>query len=74
MKYEPVPQVTPSLPPATLPKPSPEGKPQNPFVSIICVHCQRRKSHNVLSYVIHSQASCPRGHCPEQLPASQEFP
>ncbi|XP_023261737.1 tight junction protein ZO-1-like isoform X7 [Seriola lalandi dorsalis] len=26
-KYEPVPQVTPSLPPATLPKPSPEAKP-----------------------------------------------
>uniref|UniRef100_A0A673D0N0 Tight junction protein 1a n=1 Tax=Sphaeramia orbicularis TaxID=375764 RepID=A0A673D0N0_9TELE len=25
-RYEPVPQVTPSLPPATLPKPSPEGK------------------------------------------------
>lgn len=25
-KYEPVPQVTPSLPPATLPKPAPEGK------------------------------------------------
>lgn len=25
-KYEPVPQVTPSLPPATLPKPTPEGK------------------------------------------------
>uniref|UniRef100_A0A8C4HUX7 Zona occludens protein 1 n=1 Tax=Dicentrarchus labrax TaxID=13489 RepID=A0A8C4HUX7_DICLA len=26
-KYEPVPQVTPSLPPATLPKPAPEAKP-----------------------------------------------
>ncbi|XP_030016450.1 tight junction protein ZO-1 isoform X12 [Sphaeramia orbicularis] len=26
-RYEPVPQVTPSLPPATLPKPSPEAKP-----------------------------------------------
>lgn len=26
-KYEPVPQVTPSLPPVTLPKPAPEGKP-----------------------------------------------
>ncbi|MEQ2188880.1 hypothetical protein GOODEAATRI_019487, partial [Goodea atripinnis] len=26
-KYDPVPQVTPSLPPATLPKPSPEAKP-----------------------------------------------
>lgn len=25
-KYEPVPQVTPSLPPVTLPKPAPEGK------------------------------------------------
>uniref|UniRef100_A0A7N6BWS0 Zona occludens protein 1 n=1 Tax=Anabas testudineus TaxID=64144 RepID=A0A7N6BWS0_ANATE len=42
-KYEPVPQVTPSLPPATLPKPSPEGKLLNFFFfynnSLTDLHC-----------------------------------
>uniref|UniRef100_A0A3B5AXP2 Zona occludens protein 1 n=1 Tax=Stegastes partitus TaxID=144197 RepID=A0A3B5AXP2_9TELE len=38
-KYEPVPQVTPSLPPATLPKPSPEGKSKKnkPLCSLLCI-------------------------------------
>lgn len=91
-KYEPIPQVTPSLPPATLPKPAPEGRtsfwnetlvPLCALSAKMCIISNNLNAlfaasvtHAVVSSVcfFRSQASCPRGHGPDQLPASQEFP
>uniref|UniRef100_A0A4W6CYN0 Tight junction protein 1 n=1 Tax=Lates calcarifer TaxID=8187 RepID=A0A4W6CYN0_LATCA len=53
-KYEPVPQVTPSLPPATLPKPSPEGK-----MCSILFHFLKGKKHSSAYSHVSSTAKPP---------------
>ncbi len=73
-KYEPVPQVTPSLPPATLPKPAPEGEIYS-FYYVVWILSDTRfysqEDASVLCFTLKTLS--PEKHCLLYMPKCPEF-